>query len=171
MSKTREIVAKDLMNADVVRLDASTSIESAIETLDELEISGAPVTDGDGRLLGVFSTRDVTRSEHVRSGRIQANRGDFTMSDTASEGDEDEENEAVILRREDYSPVVGGSDTVADWMNRRAVTVAPDAALRLVCRRMVQEHVHRVIVADHGRVVGIITSFDVVRCVADGRGL
>lgn len=157
--------ARDLMSADVVRLDPSTPIERAIEILDENEISGAPVTDGDGRLLGVLSARDVTRTEHVRSGRIEANRGDFSMS--ALDSDEEEENEDVVLGREDFSPAVAGTDTVGDWMNRVVVTVDPDATVRHVCRRMYEEHVHRVIVAKDGKVEGIITTFDVVRWLAE----
>ena len=157
--------ARDLMSADVVRLDPSTPIERAIEILDENEISGAPVTDGDGRLLGVLSARDVTRSEHVRSGRIEANRGDFSMTELDTE--EDENNEDVVLGREDFSPAVSGPDTVGNWMNRHVVTVDPDATVRQVCRKMYEEHVHRVIVAKDDRVEGIITTFDVVRWVAE----
>src|SRR5689334_3638095 len=59
MNRTKPVTAKDLMNKDVVRLDADAPIESAIEMLDENEISGAPVTDGSGHLLGVLSARDV----------------------------------------------------------------------------------------------------------------
>jgi CBS domain-containing protein len=157
--------ARDLMSADVVRLDPSTPIEKAIEILDENEISGAPVTDGDGRLLGVLSARDVTRTEHVRSGRIEANRGDFSMSEL--DGDEDEGNEDVVLGREDFSPAVAGTDTVGDWMNRHVVTVDPEASVRQLCRKMYEEHVHRVIVGKDGKVEGIITTFDIVRWVAE----
>jgi CBS domain-containing protein len=159
--------ARDLMSADVVRLDPSTPIERAIEILDENEISGAPVTDADGRLVGVLSARDVTRTEHVRSGRIEANRGDFSMSNPAGDGEEDESNEDLVLGREDFSPAVAGADTVGNWMNRHVVTVDPDASVRLLCRKMYEEHVHRVIVAKDGNVEGIITTFDVVRWVAE----
>lgn len=171
MNSTKPILAKDLMNKDVVRLDAEDSIEVAIETLDENEISGAPVIDESGHLLGVLSARDVTRAEHVRSGRIEANRGDFSMSEPASEEEEGDGNEDIVMGREDYSPTVGGLDTVADWMNRRVVTVEPDTSLRNVCRKMYKEHVHRVIVAQDGKVEGIITSFDVVRWIAERGGI
>jgi CBS domain-containing protein len=52
-------------------------------------------------------------------------------------------------------------------MNRVVVTVDPDASVRQVCRRMYEEHVHRVIVAKDGKVEGIITTFDVVRWIAE----
>jgi CBS domain-containing protein len=163
------IQAKDIMQRDIVKLDPSMPIESAIQTLDELEISGAPVVDEGERLLGVLSTRDVTRAEHVHSGRIEATRGEWTMSEPPSEEEEGDANENAILEKEDYSPALFGSDTVAQWMNRKFVMVDPDASLREVCRQMSKEHVHRVIVAREKKLVGVITSSDVVRCVAEAR--
>lgn len=169
MNRTSSIQAKDIMQKDVVKLDAAMPIESAIQTLDELEISGAPVVDEEGRLLGVLTTRDVTRAEHVHSGRIEATRGEWTMSEPPSEESDGDANEKAILEKEDYSPAIFGSDTVAEWMNRKFVTVDPDASLRDVCRQMVKEHVHRVIVARKKLLVGVITSSDIVRYVAEGR--
>jgi len=169
VKRSSSIQAKDIMQRDVVKLDATMPIENAIRTLDELEISGAPVVDEAERLLGVLSTRDVTRAEHVHSGRLEATRGEWTMSEPPSEEEDGERNEDAILRMEDYSPAQFGSDTVAEWMNPKFVTVEPGASIREVCQRMAQEHVHRVVVAQGKKLVGVITSFDVVRCVAEGR--
>jgi CBS domain-containing protein len=104
----------------------------------------------------------------VRSGRIETTRGDFSMSEPTGDLEPEDENEKVILDREGYSPAVLGTDTVADWMHRGVVAVDPEATLRDVCRKMTREHVHRVVVVRKGRLVGILTSFDVVRCVAEG---
>ena len=159
--------ARDLMKNDVVQLDPRMPIEEAIETLEENDIGGAPVVDGSGLLVGILTTRDVTRSEHVRSGRIEANRGEYTISGPRDEEGENDEGEALIFDKEEYSPMLAGTETVSDWMSRRVVTVGPDAGLRDVCRAMVKEHIHRVVVARNRRVLGIITSLDVVRWVAE----
>jgi DNA-directed RNA polymerase specialized sigma24 family protein len=111
MNRTNSTQAKDIMQKDVVKLDASMPIESAIRTLDELDISGAPVVDENGGLLGVLTTRDVTRVEHVHSGRIEATRGEWTMSEPPSEEIDGDSNENAILEKEDYSPALLGSDT------------------------------------------------------------
>jgi len=167
MKGIETLKARDVMRKDVVRLSPSASIDEAVSTLEENEITGAPVVDSAGKVLGVFSTRDVTRAEHVRTGRIEAGRGEWAMTDPM---DEDEEGSAraedVILGKEDYSEELVGSQTVADWMNPRVVTVSPDDSLRVVCRKMTEDHIHRVFVATQGKLEGIITSFDIVRCVA-----
>jgi CBS domain-containing protein len=55
-------------------------------------------------------------------------------------------------------------------MNRRVITVEPEATLRDVCKKM-YKGVHRVIVARDGKAAGIITSFDVVRWIAERGGV
>ena len=161
--------ARDIMKTYVVQLDPRMPIEEAIETLEEHDISGAPVVDENGLLVGILSARDVTRSEHVRSSRIEANRGEFVLSGPVDEEGEYDDASAEILDRDDYSPALAGAETVAGWMSRRAVTVGPDTSLREVCRTMVKEHVHRVVVAREKRVVGIVTSLDLVAWLAERR--
>lgn len=51
-------VAEDIMVTRLVTLRAETDVFKAIETLVKNKISGAPVVDGDNRLLGVFSEKN-----------------------------------------------------------------------------------------------------------------
>jgi len=167
MVKLAKMKVRDIMKTEVERLDPSMPIAEAIELLDDNEITGAPVTDESGRLLGVLSARDVTRREHVRAGRIDPERGEFSMGGPLDEEREEENGEDVIYSKEDYSPAVIGQDTVAEWMNHKAITIEPGASVKDACSRMLQEHVHRLIVAEQGRLEGILSSFDIVRVVAE----
>ena len=168
MLQVSQLKARDIMQTDVVRLDASAPITEAIATLEDLEFTGAPVVDSSGRLVGVLSTRDVTRAEHVRAGRIAPEHGDWALTEPSGEEVEEDGSEQVILDKEDYSPAVMGQDTVRDWMNPRVVIVEPESTVKEVCRRMLKDHIHRVIVSKNGKLEGIITSFDIVRCIAEG---
>lgn len=169
MTSTRslDVRAKDLMHKDVVRLEADATIDSAVATLEEHGISGAPVVDSTERLIGVFSVRDIARSEHLRAGRLGEREGDDRVPDWADEdtdegflmGDE-------ISDRDDYSSAAGGGNTVSDWMNPTIIAVAPEAPLRDVCKAMAGERIHRVFVVDGKRLIGVISSFDVVQHLA-----
>ena len=168
MVKLAKMKVRDVMKSEVERLDPSMPIAEAIETLDDFEITGAPVTDESGRLLGVLSARDVTRREHVRAGRIAPEHGEFSMGEPFDEEPEEENGEDVIYSKEDYSPALIGQDTVAEWMNPKVITIGPDATVKEACRRMLKEHVHRLIVAEKGQLEGILSSFDIVQLVAEG---
>lgn len=59
--------------------------------------------------------------------------------------------------------------TVAEAMNRTVCSVPPDEPLGVAARYMVRAGIHRLLVLDDGRPVGILTSMDIVRALADGR--
>ena len=53
---------------------------------------------------------------------------------------------------------------VVDIMSTNPITVAADEPLEAAGRRMLDERVHRVIVVDGRKPVGILSTFDIVRC-------
>jgi CBS domain-containing protein len=53
---------------------------------------------------------------------------------------------------------------VADIMADKPVTVAADASLESAGRVMLLERIHRVIVVDGRKPVGVLSTFDIVRC-------
>ena len=162
------VKARDIMREDVLRLDVFAPIESAVRTLEDYKISGAPVTDDAGRLLGVLSLSDVAKSQHMRDHRLDGHPGEYFAGSEGPEGSDDPEwEEDEILDREDYSPDLLGQERVGDWMNRGVIHVAPDDSLASVCKLMVKNQIHRVLVVERGALKGIITSFDVVRFLAE----
>jgi predicted transcriptional regulator len=89
------------------------------------------------------------------------------MSEPVGEESVDElDPDEIFFVKEDYSAEVVDTDRVADWMTPKVISVAPDAAIEEVCRVMIEEHIHRVFVAEKGKLLGVISSFDVVRHVA-----
>jgi CBS domain-containing protein len=157
----KKVHAKDLMQRDLVRLRPDTPIAEAVSTFEEYGIRGAPVVDSSGRLLGVLSLSDVARSDHVDAGRIASETN-------VGAGFHDEEGEEEVEFDPDgYAPEVLGRATVSDWMRRETVAVTPEASLRELCEVMVRESVHRVLVVEAGKLVGLVSASDVVRWVAE----
>jgi CBS-domain-containing membrane protein len=65
---------------------------------------------------------------------------------------------------------IKGEATVADIMNPDVLTVLADDPALLIAIGMVQRKIHRVIVMDGNlRMVGIVTAFDIVKAVSEGR--
>lgn len=161
MSPKTTVTAADLMRTDVLRLSADMPIQEAVEHFEEYRITGAPVVDEVGRLVGFLSLRDIATSDHLRDGRIEVERGAWPEGS----GDEFDEGEGWG-ESDDYSPAVLGKETVQDWMNPELITCAPETKLKDLCRLMVRESVHRVLVVEDGSLKGIVTTFDVVRHIA-----
>ncbi len=63
MSATLTLYARDLMTADVRKVEPSTSVEAAARIMFEESISGLPVVDEHNYLVGVVSEFDVLAKE------------------------------------------------------------------------------------------------------------
>jgi predicted transcriptional regulator len=159
------VKACDLMQTDVVKLHCDTPIERAVETLDEYGISGAPVIDDGENLVGVLTASDIVSRDHVRDDRSEDRSSGYYRSDPLDEADEIESE--FSFSREDYDPEVLERETVADWMTPAIISVKPDDSLSSVCGVMVREGIHRVFVVEDRRLLGVISSFDIVRFLAE----
>ncbi|MFM7296762.1 MAG: CBS domain-containing protein [Planctomycetota bacterium] len=161
-----KVHARDIMKRNVFKLEPTSTIDEAVTAFQELQIGGAPVVDRSGRLLGVLSSSDIARPENMRSGHVDVQRGDYTMGE-ASPDDDGSYDEEVVFSMEDYSPGLLSGTSVADLMNTDVVTVSPDATLKQIRKQLVKEHAHRVVVVERGKLVGIVSTLNVARCVSD----
>jgi CBS domain-containing protein len=169
-AKTATPRARDIMRTDVLALASGTTIQEAVETLEEYKISGAPVVDALGKPIGFLSKSDIARGDHVRRGRIEDEQRERVMAEAFEEAldslDEEEMQDEAFYAREDYSGELLGRTTVDDWMRREVVTVSPNSTVREVCQQMIERSIHRLLVLEEGRILGIVTTTDVVRHVA-----
>ena len=165
IDKLSHVRAKDIMKRNVFKLDPTSPLEEAVLAFSEMHISGAPVVDRGGRLVGVLSAYDIAKPENMREGRLGSSE-EIAMGD-ASVDDDGSYDEDVVFSMDDYNPGVLRKGTVADFMTPEVISVAPDATLKHLCALMVREHIHRVLVVEHGKLVGIISSLDVARCIAE----
>src|SRR6476620_467227 len=102
MTATISITARDVMTPEVMTVSPETLTENAARTLFNASISGLPVVDGDGKLVGVVTEYDIIAKE----GRTV---GDIMSTDVITVSEEtDAETVAHILieRRVRRLPVV-----------------------------------------------------------------
>jgi len=163
MKTLTAVNARSLMKAPVITLPEDATISEALALFEDEGISGVPVVDESGRVIGLLSQDDVARGEHLHKDKLEPGRDwSFGEPDSNLEGQEEE-----IFAREDYTPHMLGQDTVADWMSTRLVHVPPAASLREVCDVMRREAVHRVLVMERAHLRGIITASDIVAGLAE----
>jgi len=165
MNKIDALRARDVMRTDVATLATDDTIESALALFEEARISGAPVV-ASGRLVGMLTRADISRPEHLKEGGIETRHG-YEPAPAAEELIDDIDLEEAFYAKEDYSSaILGARELVGDWMTSGVVTVEPGAPLAHVCQVMLDKQVHRVCVTEGGKLLGLISSIDVVRQVA-----
>lgn len=153
MKKT--LTAKDVMNPEVLTVRVDLTVRELAAFLTEEQISGAPVVDRAGRLVGVVSASDVAESD--------ADRPDLVADHSNADVDLHEWEER--MNPEDVRPLHIESDDllVADIMTPTVYTIPDDTPVPLIARTMVAGRIHRLFVTEGSRVIGIVTSLDLVK--------
>lgn len=159
--RRRELRARDVMTADVVKVPADLTVAELADVFMENEISGAPVVDEDGALLGVVSVFDIARQSSGEAGVVtEQGNPEFYVRGW------EENYTAEEFRR---LRIQEGHLSVRELMTPAIFKVEEDDPVSEVARTLVDGHIHRVLVTRGHEVVGIISSLDLLRAYLDRR--
>lgn len=152
----RERRVAELMNPDVVVVAESATVEEAVQRLSEHDVSGAPVVDADGRLVGLLDDTDLLLSEaRVHAPSMIEILGGYIPLPSSWHRFENEVRHAL-------------ASTVGELMTTDPPSVSPDDSAEDVATLLVERNVSRVPVVDaDGQVLGVVSRHDLV--VAMGR--
>lgn len=117
---------RDLMETDVFWVPADMPLSSAASELTARDVSGAPVCDATGRVIGMLTKTDLV----------------------------------------DFYGSVNEDRLVADAMTPEVLAVAPNDPAEQAVKLMAFEGVHRLLVIEEDRLVGILSSMDILRELA-----
>ncbi len=142
---------RDVMTTDIGTVEPGSRIDAAIAMMTERRVTGIPVVDEAGALVGILTEGDLLRRVETGTG---GRRSPLLLELLMGTG-----REAV-----DY--VRTHSRRVSDLMTAAVVTVAEDDPLSEVVRLMERRRIRRVPVVRDGRLVGIVSRFDLVAALA-----
>jgi CBS domain-containing protein len=157
------MLARAIMSTNLVLLAPSDTLQEAALKLMTRGISGAPVVDAEGKIVGILSESDILR--HVKRLANDELSGRYLSSSAHS-------LQLLALLAERGHPAVRDlmehlrSTLVREAMTEKVVTAPPGATTEEVIALMIRHDINRVPIVEQGRVVGIITRGDLVRMIA-----
>lgn len=135
---------EQVMTTDVTTVAPDASLKDVAEVLASKRISGVPVVDADGRVVGVVSEGDIVGIEV---------------------GDAHDERGGLLGRLLWAAPPERlEARTAEEAMSAPALTISPHTGVAEAARQMTESGVNRLPVVDpDGMLVGIVTRADLVR--------
>lgn len=177
---------QDIMTRDVVTVSPELSLRDTMDLLTTRHISGAPVVAG-GIVVGVISLTDLAELAAATPGAPgeRAEIPDWGEYQDPLEWIDGEEPPAAYFAQlwEDSGADVvarmaetGGSGwnvldelTVSDAMNTGVVALPPDTPVERAAEVMRRAGIHRLLVMEDGKLLGLVSTTDVTGAVADHR--
>ena len=150
------LTAGDLMTRDVAVVRPDASLLDVVKLMAQRRISGVPVVDSSGAIVGMLSEGDLLRWHEGYSDR------QTHWLDKLAEG--------VELAPEFLKGIQEQNRKVNTLMSPGAITVTEDTPAREVAQLMYSKHIKRVPVVHSGKLVGIISRSDLVRALAHRLG-
>jgi len=145
---------REIMSRDVIGIKPDDNVKEALNRLFQLEISGLPVIDEQGKLKGMFTEKNIL--QYILPSYIEK-IGRFVY----------EEEPKLIKKRF----IELENMKVAQLMQREVVTVFEDTAVSEAARIMLTQKVRRIPVLNkENKVVGMVAREDIVKSYIGSAG-
>lgn len=144
--------AADIMTRKVITVTTETPVRELARILMENTISGVPVVDSNGNVIGVVTESDlIDQNKKVHIPTV------ITILDSFIYLESPERMEQEIRK-------IAGS-TVADIYTGKAVTVTPDTPVDELATIMSEKSIHTLPVVENGKLLGVIGKKDIIRTI------
>lgn len=144
--------AGDLMTRDVAVVHPETSLLEAVKLMAQRHISGMPVVDSTGKIVGMMSEGDLVRWHEGYTERqarwLDMLADGFELAPAFLEGIQEQQRK------------------VKSVMAPGATTVSEETPAREVASLMYAKNIKRVPVVRDGKLVGIVARSDLIRALA-----
>ncbi|WP_118184508.1 CBS domain-containing protein [Paraburkholderia phosphatilytica] len=143
--------ASDIMTTDVITVTPETSVYHAAALLTEHRISGMPVVDDEGQVVGIVSEGDLLH--RIETGTLRRQRtwlAEFLHSTRELAGEYLKEHALKV----------------GDVMTDNVISVRPTSSLGEIADLLDRHHIKRVPVLQEGRVVGIVSRSNLIHMLA-----
>ena len=142
--------AHQIMTRSVVTVSPDTTIVDAANLMLQRHVSGLPVLDASGKLVGIVSEGDFIRRSEIGTGRKRGRWLRFILGPGQSASDFVHEH----------------GRKVSEVMTKSPLTIAEDTSLAEIVELMEKKHVKRLPVMRGDKVVGIVTRANLLRALA-----
>ncbi len=147
------ITAKDIMTRQVITVSPETSIEELAKILIENRISGAPVVDKEGNLIGIVTENDlINQNKRLHIPTV------IRLFDAMIMLERPKKIEEEIKRLT--------ATKVWDICTKQVITINEDTSLQDIATIMSEKKVHLLPVMRDNKLVGIIGKADLIKAMA-----
>ena len=144
---------RNVMVADPITVQPSDSVETVLQLLEEKHISGLPVVDNAGKVVGVVSEADLLFKEKpIRMPLYLTFLDSIIYLEPLDKFKHQLKKSLGVL--------------VEDVMTSKPITITPDASVSQAAELILNQRINRLpVIDDVGKLVGIVTRNDLLKAL------
>ncbi|MBQ0745557.1 MAG: CBS domain-containing protein [Marinobacter sp.] len=150
------VLAHEIMTPSIKAVPHSWTMDRLARFLTDNEITGSPVTDESGEIVGIATLKDITEF-----------RWNAKRSGTSNELTAEDQQEARRLRMVLFEEMGKVPVEVRDIMTPIVLSVDETTPVRDIANIMMSEHLHRIFVTRDSKITGIVTTYDMLKIVSN----
>ena len=150
------VLAYEIMTPSIKAVPQSWTMDRLARFLTDNEITGSPVTDETGEIVGIATLKDITEF-----------RWNASRSESDARMTPEEEQEARRLRMAIFEEMGKVPVEVRDIMTPIVLSVNEQTPVRDIADIMMREHLHRIFITKDEKITGIVTTYDMLKLISD----
>ncbi|MBC8353185.1 MAG: CBS domain-containing protein [Planctomycetes bacterium] len=143
IERLKMLKVRDVMSRKVIEVSANQAMGEAAQAFAASDVSSAPVTDDQGRCVGMLSATDYVKRDCPQCSEMR--RHQLTRQGP-----------------DDGFTIESATDMVSSYMSTAVQSVSADESLLQAARAMCAAHIHHLPVLENDRPVGVISTMDIV---------
>ncbi len=145
---------KEFMTKKVLAVHKEMTVKEFVRFVGEHKITGAPVADESGKVIGIVSTTDVIKRSHYVT-RDVAHCEDSYEVDPSS---------GLVEVHKYYTEELFETQ-IGELMTKEIITLSPEDDLKDAASLFVKTPIHRIVIMDGEKLVGIISTRDTIKAM------
>ena len=150
------VLAHEIMTPTIKAVPHNWTMDRLARFLTDNEITGSPVTDETGEIVGIATLKDITEF-----------RWNASRSESDARMTPEEEHEARRLRMAIFEEMGKVPVEVRDIMTPIVLSVDEQTPVRDIADIMMREHLHRIFITKDEKITGIVTTYDMLKLISD----
>lgn len=160
--RMRWMSVNNAMTKEVISVKVNGSVKDAWLAFMEADISGAPVLDESGALVGVLSMTDIFRAIMERFEKARSLRQATTSESAPGDVDREEVRELSLVIRAIAETTIGSILP----RDQKVITLSPEDSFDRALHLIAEHNINRLPVVHDNRIVGIVTRQDIIWQIA-----
>lgn len=145
---------KEFMSKKVIAVNKGLSVKEFIRLMEENNITGSPVTDDSGKILGVISVTDVIKRSNFINKELSHCEESYEVDPT---------NSQVSIHK--YYTEELFDKEIKCLMTSKIISISPEAEIEDAIKMFLETPIHRILVMDGEKAVGMISTKDTLKAL------